>query len=265
MILKSQYLHFDSLYSNYLTDPVNTSGNTYNCYKAQYTTNQSFRNVKMVHLKSVELPVGFFNIRTGSTDTLRFTLNGTSYTVVLAERNFTTISSLVTALNAACVGKISNVTITFSITTSVSNPNRLLITFTGTVSTSTFSIIDTNLSMYVLGFRNISDTLASSIYTASSSNYNLNFDNYINMYIPSLNGMNACTSGLITTFKIPLNASNNQIYYYFDNNSFNQNVRIDDAHIIFNNITVILLDRFGNNINPNGLDWSFSLLVDYLE
>ena len=55
------------------------------------------------------------------------------------------------------------------------------ITFTGTVSTSTFSIIDTNLGMYVLGFRNISDTLASSIYTASSSNYNLNFDNYINM------------------------------------------------------------------------------------
>ena len=63
---------------------------------------------------------------------------------------------------------------------------------------------------------------------------------------------------------IPLNASNNQIYYYFDNTSFSQFIDIDDTYLILNNITVILLDRFGNNINPNGLDWSYPLLIEYL-
>ena len=60
------------------------------------------------------------------------------------------------------------------------NSNRLQINFTGT--TTSFSIIDTNLSKYILGFRSSSDTLATNIFTASSSNYNLNVDNYINIY-----------------------------------------------------------------------------------
>lgn len=270
MSLKSQYLHFDSTYSTYISDPTNTSGNMSNCYKSMYTTVQSLKNIKRVHLKSVELPIGFVNIRTGSTDTLRFRLNGNVYNVVLGERNYTTIASLVTAINTACVDKVPDVTITFSSTTSINNPNRLLITFTGAVITSTFSIIDTNLSMYVLGFRSLNDRIRSqignlpSVYAATSSNCNLNFDNYINMYIPTLNGMNASTSGMTTTFKIPLNASNNQIYYYFDNSSFSQYVDISDSKLILSNLTVIILDRFGQNINPNGLDWSWTILVDYL-
>lgn len=261
--MKSQFLHFDSSTSNYILDTKNTSGNTKNCYKSQYLCNQSFSNIKRVHLKSVELPYGFTNIRTGSTDILQFILNGTSYSVSLNEKNYTNISNLLTDINAACLSKVTNIILTFGLTSSLINPNRLIITFSGSILTNSFSIIDTNLSKYILGFRSSTDTLVGYQYSASYSNYNLNFDNYINMYIPTFNCMSANQGGLFSTFKIPLNSATGQIYYYFDNNSFHQHVDITNEKMILSNMIVIFYDKFGNNLNPNGLDVSFTLLLEF--
>ena len=260
---RTQFLHFDSANANYLTDLNNTTTITSNPYKAQYFMNQTFRNIKRVYLTSLELPVGFTNVRTGSTSTLKFTLNDSAYTVVLPEKNYTTIASLLTDLNTACVGIVSNVVITFSLTTSLTTPLRLLITFTGSTTTSSFSITDTNLSKYILGFRNGKDTLVSSVYTASNANYNLNCDNYILMYIPTLNGLNSSMSNQISTFKIPLNVITNQVYFYQESSSFKQWVDIHDKNLLLNNLTVVLYDKFGNNLNPNGMDYSFSITVEH--
>ena len=256
-----QYLHFDSASSIYLLDANNTSGNKQNSMKAQYTMNQSFTNVKRVHLKSVEFPIGFCNIRTGSTNTLNFTLNGTSYMVTLLEKNYTTILSLLIDLTTACIGKVSNVTLTFNLSSSLVTPNRINISFSGSTTTTSFSIIDTNLSKYVLGFRS-SDVLVGNIYTASC-NFNLNFDNYINMSIPTLSGVSSNQNGIISCFKVPLNTSINQVYYYFDGTSFTQSVDIIDSRGVFNNIIVIFTDKFGNNLNNYGLDVSFTLLLEF--
>lgn len=177
MTLKTQFLHFDSANATYLTNLTDTTMCPANPYLAKYAMNQTFPHIKKVYLKSIELPIGFTNVRCGSTDTLKFTLNGTSYSVVLTEKNYSTITALITDINTACVGKVSNVVITFSVSTSLFNPSRLLITFTGSTATTSFSIIDTNLSKYLLGFRGSSDTLVSSVYSASTANFNLNFDN----------------------------------------------------------------------------------------
>ena len=87
MSFTTKFLHFDSANSNYITDINNSSTIVRNPFKAQYTMNQTFRKVKRVYLSSVEFPVGFSNVRTGSCDTLKYILNGTAYTVVLPEKN----------------------------------------------------------------------------------------------------------------------------------------------------------------------------------
>ena len=179
----------------------------------------------------------------------------------MAEKYYNSIATLVSDLNTACIGVVGGVTITFSVTSSLTTPNRLLITFSGTTVT-TFTIIDTNLSKYVLGFRAGIDTLAGQVYAASYSNFNLSYDNYILVYIPTLNGMNACMGQQIATFKIPLNSNTNQVYYYFEANSFLQFVDISDMGLTLSSLTVIILDRFGYNLNPMGLDYSFSLALE---
>lgn len=259
MTTRWQFLHFDSASANYINDPLSTSGSTLNPYKAQFPMNQTFSKIRRVFLKSLELPVGFVNIRKGSTDTLKFVLNGTTYQVTLAEKFYSTIAALTTDMTTTMVGIVPNVILTFT-----STGSRIWITFTGSTTTSSFSIIDTNLSKYVLGFRAGKDILASSIYKASTSNYNLNFDNYILMNIPSLNAVNASMSGQNCTFKIPLNCITSQVYYYFECTSFQQFIEISDINLRVSDLTVVLYDKFGQLINPQGLDYSFSVCLELL-
>ena len=261
MSFRTQFIHFDSCQANYIQDFNNTSGVSANPYKASFPMNQQFTNIKRVYLKSLELPCGFSNVRKGATDNIQFILNGTTYTVTLTEKFYSSITTLISDLNTACYGVVAGVTILFSQTNSAATPNRLLVTFSGTTVT-TFNFIDTNLSKYVLGFYSKKDTLSGQVYAASYSNYNLSFDNYILMYVPSLNGMNACMGSQIATFKIPLNSSTNQVYYYFEFNSFQQFVDITDRNLTLSSLNVVIYDRFGYNLNPLGLDYSFTLAVE---
>ena len=256
---KTQLLHLDSVYATYLTDSNSSTGNTLTPYRAQFFMNQSFRRVKRVSLKSLELPVGFANVRTGSTATLAMLVNGTSYSITLAEKNYTSMVTLTADITTACVGLVSGVSFVFSVTTSTTTPNRVLATVTGA---ATFSIVDTNLSKYILGFRASRDSLVGSLY-AAGGNYNLTPDNYILLHIPSLNGMNASMMGpLQSTFKIPLNSITNQVYYYFESSTFKQFVDIHDPNLVLSNLVIYVVDRFGNSLSPNGLDYSLTLELE---
>ena len=262
MTFKTQFLHFDSASSRYITDLYNTSTVSNNPYKAVFPMNQTFSRIKRVYLSTVEMPVGFSNIRTGSTDTLIFALNGTTYLITLPEKNYTSISVLLTDINTLIASKISGVTMTFSSTTSLTTPYRILITFSGSTTTTSFVMTDTTLSKYILGFRGLTDTLVGGIYNALSANWTLTPDNYINMYIPSLNGMNSSMNGQISTFKIPLNTFTGQVYYYQEGNSFRQWVDITDTTLSVSSLTVFISDKFGKNISPNGMDYSFTLSLE---
>ena len=262
-----QLVHFDSAYATYINDPYNSTGKTLTPFKAIFNTNQSFRNVSKISLVSVELPVGFVNIRKGATDTFSFILNSVTYSILpLQELDYTTIQDLITAINYALGGLVPNVTILLS-TPYVYYPYRIRISFTGTTTTTSFTIIDTNLSKYILGFRAGKDVLTTDTtgvsYNATSSDWNLSFDNYINMYIPTFNSMNANMYGLVSTFKIPLNSNAGDVYYYFQNESFTQSVYITDPNFVFNNLTIIIYDRYGKDLNNHGLDYSFTLEVEY--
>ncbi len=261
MSFRSQFLHLDSANATQLPDTNNSSGVTSTPYKANYKLNQVFTKIKRVYLNSVELPIGFTNIRKGSTDVVTFILNGTTYSITLTEKNYTTVASLITDINTAITAlAIPSITVTLALTSSTSNPNRLLINFTGTVTT--FSIVDTNLSKYILGFRAGKDALVGSVYSASTANYNLNPDNYIVMYVPTLNAMNASMSNQLSTYKIPLNSVNNQVFFYVEEGSFRQWVDITDSGLTLSNLTVILYDKYGKDLNPNNLDFSFTMCLE---
>ena len=273
MAFNTQYLHFDSINSTYIVDPNNTTGVVVGAYKAQYSMNQSFKKLKRVYLMSVELPVGFVNIRTGSTDTLKFSVNGTPYTIVVPEKNYDSMASLCSDISTLISANayLSSVFMSFQ---NDSINNKVYIKFGDYQNiyrgVTSFSITDTTLSYYILGFRGATDTLEADyqyvnnrVYKALTSTYNLSPDNFLYMYMPNFPAMNACMGNSKSTFKVALNAVNSQIYFSQEANSFKQFIDIVDQSYVFNSLTVILYDRWGKDINSHGWDFSFTIAIEY--
>ena len=65
-----QFLHFDSANGNYTDDPFNVS------FVIQ---SGGIKNIKRLYLKSVEIPVGFYNVRSAIQST--FSINGISFSI----------------------------------------------------------------------------------------------------------------------------------------------------------------------------------------
>jgi hypothetical protein len=63
------------------------------------------------------------------------------------------------------------------------------------------------------------------------------------------------------TFKIPCNATSNQIYFNAEFQSFSQFIEITDLHFAIGNLQLTVCDKFGYPIDNNGLDWSFTLAI----
>ncbi len=56
-----------------------------------------------------------------------------------------------------------------------------------------------------------------------------------------------------------MNVSSNTYFFTAENTSFIQPILIDNTNFVLDNINVVVTDRFGNSINANGFDYSFSL------
>ena len=52
-------------------------------------------------------------------------------------------------------------------------------------------------------------------------------------------------------------------YFFQKNLNFEQEVEISDKNLFLNEINTIVYDRFGQNVENNGLDYSLSLLIEY--
>lgn len=285
--MKEIVLHFDSIKSSYINYISNTSQNVLNAGYTKFQLKDRVNKIKSINLVTFEIPVLFPNIRTGSTSTFSFVLNTVTYNLNLLESNYTTIDSLITDLNAMILSYVTLELVTIVLT--INSYNKVVITIKN-VRPITFTIIDTNLSKYVLGLssstvlldssvvstttvttvRGISSTItmipvlssSSYYYMIGVNPYNLNVDNYISIYIPRLSSSSCQGSNTNMTFKIPLNSIYNSIYYMNEYNSLKQNIEINDKNLILTELDVLLLDRFGNNLNIKN-DYSFSLRITY--
>jgi hypothetical protein len=94
--MTSIFLNFDTIQGDYTQ-----SSNPYNC---KYDIVPAIKKCKKIFLKSVEIPVGFCNVRKdgGSTlSTFSFAVGGTFYSFTLANNIYTSIQALITDLNTA--------------------------------------------------------------------------------------------------------------------------------------------------------------------
>ena len=70
--MPEKIIHLDSKNSNYLLNTNNTTSNSRNSFHTNYKLSQEFSKIKKISLLSLEIPINFNNIRSGSTNVFHF-------------------------------------------------------------------------------------------------------------------------------------------------------------------------------------------------
>jgi hypothetical protein len=196
--------------------------------------------ITKIALKNAQIPIGFYNIRSPY-NTL--TIGGTTYTISPGNYNSVTLLS---ALNSATslVGSWNYIASTNQVQFSSTSGSVTLVVPSG-VTLAT-----------LLGFT-ATQTLTGTTLVSTNA-YIINFDTYINIYFDNIGRPSLEPSKC--TFKIPINVNNGSILQWSENNQDDQYISVRDNESI-DRIVIAVYDRFGNLINNNGLDWSFTLQV----
>jgi len=242
-------LHFDTLLGTYNNNSV---------YDCTFTLSNPLRNVKNIYLKSIEMPISFNNIRaSNSTNLFVITIHGNGFTtrrpVLINEFNCTTITSLLTAINEQLSTVLPSVSFH-------SVDKYVYLKLTELPNNTVVNFLPSKLLSVILGFTQLSYTVTNEI--KADNSYLLAYDNYLSLYLQDIPVKSTGYSNQLISYKIPLNAVNGIVYYLQELNSFSQCVEITDKNYILNRLRVVVYDRFGLPIT-NGLDYSFSLAVNY--
>ena len=88
--------------------------------------------------------------------------------------------------------------------------------------------------------------------------YNPNPHNYLSLYISNLLTKSPNANGIMSSFKIPLNTKNSNVYFYQEKNNFVQKIDIED-NIVLENLEVSIIDKSGNVFSGSHLNYSFTL------
>lgn len=226
-------IHVDTQYAN------KVNGNPFNC---TYILTNKHRGLVEATLRNVQMPVGFYNVRAPYNTIV---INGTTYTV--APGNYTSVTFL-GALNSAVTAGVG----TFSINASTNKFQ--FVPASGSATITTLTTVNPTLTT-LLGF--VSGQSGTSI-TATYS-YILNFDTYVDIYIR--NFTTSSTEGQLVTFKVPLDVASGQILHWSENSRDTQVIPIRYTVETIDRLIIQVYDRFGNIIDNNGIDWSFSLQI----
>ena len=242
----SKFIHLESGKSQYVDS---------NCFNSKFILNQPIHKLRRITLKCMEIPVSFPNIRE-NTNTIIFVLNGINYTISILEKNYSSIYEILDAINSR-LQTYQGITISFLL----NSINKVYVSFTGTFPT-TFSIIETNLSKWILGFRSTDSLIKTGVVSCfynASTRFNMNIDNYITVLITNLVNENGHDNQ--STFKVSFNAEYNQIFYYNEFLSYTQFVSNLDYKQVMVDMNIKILDRFGFQLFSN-LDYSMTLLIE---
>jgi hypothetical protein len=258
-------LHLDSINS------LKANNNSFDC---TFLLGSFYKNVKSVTLKTCEIPVCYYNIRTPYNS---ITIDAPSGQEIITVQpgNYTTSTIPLTSVNGTFQASSSNNIMTFSSvgpTCSIKSVPPFIqsniITFDkfsniGGQMTKTFIRSDdqqlTALSPdlgWILGFTG--EERGSRI--SGTNSFNLNYDTYVRICLPFV-GMSSREIHQ-TTFKVPIIAPYGGINFYVDDISNRQTVFLNGAYSKFDRLSVQVRDRFGNVISNNGVDWSLSLEIE---
>ena len=260
---KVDFYHFDTTGQWSVENPTAAFYKTYmSPFNLTLKLPCQISKIKRIYLKSIEMPIGFTNIRNGNTsNTLTMIMSkpttdeSYTFTIVLPDNNYTSIQSLLNDINTAINNNETVKQYTFKPHFTVSG-QRVSVEVDGLI---TFSFIDTVLSKNILGFSYNVYMFLGTKYQAPS-NFNIQYDSYVALNFPRISARSSGTSQQIS-FKIPCNATANQIYFEAEFQSFSQFIEITDPHFVLGNLQLTVCDKFGYLIDNNGLDWSFTLAI----
>jgi hypothetical protein len=247
---KIDYIHFDSINS------IDTNNDSFD---TTFTILQKYTNIKKIYLKNAEIPIGFPNIRSSNnSNILSFILNGVTYNCSITSGVYSSISSLLTALNASILSAITATGFTFVLSNSIND--KIIITSTGAFSS--YSIITNTLSN-ILNINSAINQIAGT-YT-SPYIYNLGYDTYIQMCFYNVPSIFSSQGNVPSALKIPLNTNAYNILFYSTDRSdyYDQALTISDSNFILSQMRIIMYDRYGYALNNGSLDYSFTIAIEY--
>ena len=213
------------------------NGNPFQC---SVILGNRHRRIRSISLKNAQIPIGFYNVRAPYN-----TMNVNSIVYTVPPGNYSSVNFLATL----------NTTIGNSVGVFAINPAQNLVTFTAGSGAVTFTVAPLSLLAF-LGFTN---GQTGTFITATNS-YIINFDTYLNIWIENL-GQSSLEPSQIT-FKLPLNVNSGGILQWTELSQFTQKVIVTDRGVRLDRLNITVLDRYGNIINNNGIDWSFTLEIE---
>ena len=247
----SQTAFTTNVYSNtstlYVETVYKTNNNPFQC---TIVLGQPIRRLKSFALKCAEIPVGFYNIRAPYKSlTLNVASVITTYTVPPGNYTTTTLLSSLNGLVTSGVGQFAT------------NPASNRVTFTSAVGSLVVIPVTQRSLAYFLGFTNGQNVTGVGNVVTGTNSYVINFDTYINVYIENLRASSQQPM-VPVTFKVPITVANGAIEYHFENTRFRQCVETFDPNFRIDRLNIIVYDRYGNIIDNNGVDWSFTLEME---
>ena len=214
-----------------------------NPFQCTYIFSNMKRRLSFISLKNAQIPVCFYNVRAPYNT---ITINGTTRT--LAPGNYTS-TTVLTALNA-----IAGMPGVFSINTVT---NKMIYTPTTGPTTITPSTTGTPDLCFMLGF---TAQMSSGTTPITATNcFSMLFDMYIRVHIENLNI--ASTDTALCTFKIPVNVIQGGMIFWNENAHNTQEATVASTTGNVDRLNIRVIDRFGNMIDNNGEDWTFTIEI----
>lgn len=233
-----------SKYSSLIIDSRDRGVNSVSSTNFSVSFKESIDNIYLIDLKYVNLPNSFYNI-TAANNNIYFSIGATNYSCTIAPGNYS-VTTIMAAIATAMNGAINN-------------------SFAATYNAITMRITITGTSAFVLQFSNAATpyrelgwpaTNTSSATSQLAPNVpQLSSPLNLYLYIPDFGRYTFSSSGIISTFTIPINAAvSPNIYQQQD---FNQTLLLDIESLT--NFSVRLMDNSGNIMDLGGEDWQFCL------
>ena len=280
--LKNKYVNIDTKFQNSDTGYGNKLGGAvFNAVLPQRIT-----EVQTLSIKCMEVPYSFYNFSQALQNTF-FTFqynNGQITTVTIPDNNYTTTSSLITAVNTALIAldPSLNITISSNQTTAILQNNHNTGSVVFTFDTDTKGNYDKNNFKsklgWALGFRTINTTIQPNSTKTSESFININTVKYLYLAIqenPNQGNPNSFVCPLFQSYinkdivaRIAIDTNLFQIGTVIDANLSNGYLLSDKrtyypGKVALQNLQLQLLTDNGTPVNLNGQDFSFIMELEH--
>ena len=289
---KKKYWNIDTRfhddYDHYSQTTVGKNITSYTC-----TLSQPINDVKSIKVNNVELPISFYNISAN----LGNNVMQINSTLIKIPDGYYSISTLKTAVNSVLNTSVPNVAFDIS---NNGNPYASFKNSTGSAITINFAVKPSNTCAaitntgtgtvtadfdkfhvksklgWLLGFRNISYSLANGATSVSESVIDMNTPRYLYLVLDEfINGNpNSFISQLPTSIvnkniltKICIDYSHYDFGKIMTANEYNglllSDTRTYIGKVNLQKLKVQLVNEYGTAIHLNGMDFSFCLEIEY--